>query len=79
MSSRNPSLATLRSEFTALSPASRAGLIAGVAVEVSAKIAAWVDLSRRPAEKIRGPKWVWALAQLINGLGPAAYWSLGRK
>lgn len=79
MSSRNPSLATLRSEFTAMSPASRAGLIAGVAVEVSAKIAAWVDLSRRPAEKIRGPKWVWALAQLINGLGPAAYWSLGRK
>lgn len=79
MSSRNPSLATLRSEFTAMSPASRAGLIAGVAVEVSAKIAAWVDLSRRPAEKIRGPKWMWALAQLINGLGPAAYWSLGRK
>lgn len=79
MSSRNPSLATLRSEFTAMSPASRISLIVGVVVEFSAKIAAWVDLSHRPAEQVRGPKWAWALAQLINGLGPAAYWSIGRK
>lgn len=79
MSSRNPSLATLRSEFTALSPASRAGLIIGLIVELSAKTAAWVDLSRRPAEQVRGPKWIWALAQLVNGFGPAAYWSIGRK
>ncbi|RSZ63590.1 hypothetical protein EAH68_07530 [Corynebacterium hylobatis] len=62
-----------------MSTPARISLIVGVVVEVSAKIAAWVDLSRRPAEKVRGPKWAWALAQLINGLGPAAYWSLGRK
>ncbi|WP_241228343.1 PLDc N-terminal domain-containing protein [Corynebacterium hylobatis] len=79
MSSRNPSLAKLRTDFTAMSTPARISLIVGVVVEVSAKIAAWVDLSRRPAEKVRGPKWAWALAQLINGLGPAAYWSLGRK
>lgn len=79
MSSRNPSLTQLRTEWSDMSPASRAGLIIGTAVEFSAKIAAWVDLWRRPAEKVRGPKWAWALAQLINGLGPAAYWSLGRK
>ena len=47
-------------------------------VEVAGKIASWVDLSRRPAESVRGPKWVWVLAQFINGLGPAAYWAFGR-
>lgn len=79
MSSRNPSLAKLRSEFEELSTVSRISLIAGVVVEVMAKISAWVDLYRRPAAAVRGPKWAWAAAQFINGFGPAAYWSFGRK
>jgi hypothetical protein len=79
MSSRNPSLAKLRTEFSALSTPARIGLLLGVGVEVSVKIAAWADLRRRPADKVRGPKWAWAVAQLVNGLGPVAYWSLGRK
>jgi len=79
MSSRNPSLSQLRTEFNDLSTTARISLIAGVAAELAAKFGAWVDLYRRPAAKVRGPKWAWALAQLINGIGPAAYWAFGRK
>jgi len=62
-----------------LSAGQKAG-IAGISVaEIAAKISAWVDIYRRPAHQIRGPKWAWALAQLINGVGPAAYWTFGRK
>lgn len=78
MISRNPSLAQIRNEFNDMSTATRVTLITGVLVEVAGKIASWVDLSRRPAESVRGPKWVWVLAQFINGLGPAAYWAFGR-
>ena len=79
MSSRNPSLSQLRTEFNDLSTPARVSLLAGVAAELAAKIGAWVDLSRRPADKVRGPKWAWALVQFINGIGPAAYWAVGRK
>lgn len=79
MSSRNLDLATMRSDFAQMSVPARVSLLLGVAAEVSAKIAAWVDLSRRPADRVRGPKWAWAVAQFINGFGPAAYWSFGRK
>lgn len=77
MTSRDVST-PLRREFTDLPTGARIGLGVSVAAELGAKIAAWVDLSRRPAEHVRGPKWVWALAQFINGFGPAAYWAFGR-
>ncbi|AJK68898.1 hypothetical protein B840_06465 [Corynebacterium marinum DSM 44953] len=79
MKSANPSITRTRQKFTDLPLPAKVGVVAGVAAEVSAKIAAWVDLYRRPADKVRGPKWAWAVAQLINGVGPAAYWSFGRK
>jgi hypothetical protein len=79
MTSRNPSLAQIRNEFKDLSTAARVSIIAAVVLELAGKIASWVDLSRRPAGSVRGPKWVWALAQLINGVGPAAYWAFGRR
>ena len=62
-----------------LSTGQKAGIAGIGAAELAAKISAWVDIYRRPAHQIRGPKWVWALAQLINGVGPAAYWTFGRK
>lgn len=82
MSSRNPSLSTLSrlgTNFNELSTTARISLLAGVATELAAKIVAWVDLYRRPADQVRGPRWAWVLAQFINGLGPAAYWAVGRK
>jgi hypothetical protein len=46
------------------------------------KIAALVDLKRRPADQVRGPKWLWAVAVfLVNSAGalPLAYFRYGRK
>ncbi len=65
-----------------LSPRSRRLIIVGAVFEGLLKIAALVDLVRRPAEQIRGRKWVWAVAVvLVNSVGavPLAYFLRGRR
>jgi hypothetical protein len=37
------------------------------------------DVRNRPAELIRGPKWLWALWGGSNTLGALVYWLIGRK
>ena len=56
-------------------------LIAVAAVEAVLKIVMLVDLRRRPAAEVRGPKWLWASTALINsaGLAPASYFLFGRR
>jgi hypothetical protein len=65
-----------------LSPRSRRLIIAGGAVDGALKLAALVDLARRPAAEVRGSKKRWAVAiTLINSLGavPIAYFAYGRR
>jgi hypothetical protein len=42
---------------------------------------ALADIYRRPAEEIRGSKWLWSGVALVNfmGIGPIAYFALGHK
>jgi hypothetical protein len=42
---------------------------------------ALADIYRRPAEEIRGSKWLWGVAAFANfmGIGPIAYFLFGRK
>jgi hypothetical protein len=71
-----------KKRWSDLSPRSRRLVVAGSAVEGALKIAALVDLKRRPAEQVRGPKWAWATAiVLVNSLGavPVAYFLRGRR
>lgn len=68
-----------RIKFSELPAPAQVGIVVAATVDATAKIAALVDLSRRPAEKIRGPKWAWAAAQAVNGFGPAAYWAFARR
>jgi len=42
-------------------------------IEVALTITAAVDLARRPADQIRGPKALWWLGILIQPLGPVTY------
>lgn len=43
-------------------------------------IAALIDLGRREAERVKGPKWVWVLVCLFGSmLGSIAYFVFGRK
>ena len=71
-----------RKRWSDLSPRSRRLIVIGVIFEGILKLAALVDLRRRPAEQIRGPKWAWAAAiGLSNSVGgvPVAYFLLGRR
>ncbi|TDW15235.1 hypothetical protein [Kribbella kalugense] len=65
-----------------LSPSRRRLVIIAGVVESVLKAVALADLARRPADQVRGPKPLWALAlTLLNSLGtaPVAYWLYGRK
>ena len=71
-----------RRRWSDLTPRQRRLILVGVTYEAALKIAALVDLKRRPADQVRGPKWVWAIGIfLVNSVGamPLAYFRYGRK
>ena len=46
------------------------------------KLAALIDLKRRPASQVRGPKWLWATVLAIvssAGVVPISYFVFGRR
>jgi hypothetical protein len=68
--------------WSELSPRTQRLVLVGSAVEGILKIAALVDLSRRPSDEVRGSKRWWAAAiVLINAAGaaPIAYFAYGRR
>jgi FixJ family two-component response regulator len=66
-------------KWSELSSRQRTVLGSLAAAELSLKIAALVDISRRPAELIRGPKLLWRAAMVVNLIGPVSYFAFGRK
>jgi hypothetical protein len=65
-----------------LSPRTRRFVVVAGVIEGSLKIAALIDLARRPASEVRGSKPRWAAALvLINSVGavPIAYFARGRR
>lgn len=60
-------------------PLARAGTLVAAVVQLSLLIAAQRDISRRPAEQIRGSKAMWRMVSLINFIGPGSYFVFGRK
>jgi hypothetical protein len=68
--------------WSELSDRERRWLLVASVVEGVLKIAALVDIKRRPADEIRGSKAVWATALvLVNSVGvvPIAYFLRGRR
>jgi hypothetical protein len=68
-----------RPQWSDLSPAQQGGVIALGSIEVALTAVALVDLVRRPASEVRGPKAFWALAVLVQPVGPVAYLTRGRR
>jgi hypothetical protein len=64
-----------------LSSRQRGLIIAAAAVETALKVAMLVDLRRRDASEVRGPKWLWASTALFNsaGIAPLSYFAVGRR
>jgi hypothetical protein len=57
----------------------RAAVVVLGAVEVVLTTVALVDLRRRPAAEVRGPKPLWALGCVVQPIGPVAYLTVGRR
>jgi len=71
-----------KKRWNELEPGTRKLIVTASAIEGVLKIAALVDLSRRPADEVRGSKKAWAAAvALINAFGavPIAYFACGRR
>ncbi len=49
------------------------------AVEVVLLAAALFDIKRRPADQIKGPKWMWSALAFVNIVGPLGYFAFGRR
>jgi hypothetical protein len=62
-----------------LSPMAKFGTITAALVQISLLVAAQRDISRRPAEEIRGSKALWRVATLVNFVGPGSYFTFGVK
>jgi hypothetical protein len=68
-----------RKRWSELPPGRRRGLIAAGLVQVALAAVAWTDLARRPRDRVRGSKTLWAVAITVNFAGPVAYLCWGRK
>jgi hypothetical protein len=72
-------MAGKRTRWADLSDRQRKLLVAAAVAEAALKIAALIDIQRRSASQIRGPKALWRTAQAVNLLGPLSYFVIGRK
>jgi hypothetical protein len=70
------------SRWKDLSTRSRRFLVIAGSAEAALKVAALVDIKRRPADQIRGRKLAWvAFLGLVNsvGIAPLCYFAWGRR
>ncbi|HEX6020354.1 MAG TPA: PLD nuclease N-terminal domain-containing protein [Solirubrobacter sp.] len=65
--------------WSELTSAQRGVIIAAGAVQLSLHAAALVDLRRRPADQVKGPKPLWVALSFVNFVGPLAYFAFGRR
>jgi hypothetical protein len=56
-------------------------VVLAVAAETALKVVMLIDLRKRPAGQVRGPKALWAATALTStaGLAPLAYLLFGRR
>ncbi len=64
--------------WTELSTRRRVGVVVVSAAQIALTVAAYRDLVKRPSEQVNGPKSAWAVALLVNWVGPLTYFAKGR-
>jgi hypothetical protein len=73
---------TARRRWSDLSKGARTLLIAVAVADGTLRVAALIDLKRRPASQIRGRKWIWVVANaLVSSAGavPVSYFAFGSR
>lgn len=68
-----------KQKWSDLSPGQRRLIVLLGSLQVSLAVSAWVDLARRRADQVNGPKPVWAAVIALNTVGPLSYFRWGRK
>lgn len=66
-------------KFRDLPAPSRARIAVLGTLQLALLLAAEIDIQRRPASEINGPKSRWRLGCLINFVGPLIYFRWGRR
>ena len=69
-------------KWSDLSERTRKLIIVTAVAESVLKTAALIDIKRRPASQIRGPKWLWApVVAVVNSAGvvPISYFVFARR
>lgn len=72
----------MKTTWKSLSPTTKRIILISAVVDLALRITAIVDLRRRPAEQVNGPKWLWCgLLAVVNSVGlvPVVYFLRGRK
>ncbi|MCU1520885.1 MAG: hypothetical protein JWM01_692 [Arthrobacter sp.] len=77
MTKRSKKKDARKKSWAELSPLAKLGTITAAGIHLSLLIAAQRDISRRPAEQIRGGKTLWRVATLVNFIGPGSYFTFG--
>jgi hypothetical protein len=78
----DPKVVRAKKKWNDLEPRTRRLIVVAGTIEALLKIAALIDLARRPSNEVRGSKARWAAAvSLVNALGavPVAYFTWGRR
>jgi len=68
-----------RKQWNDLSSGQQRAVYVVGAVETVLTVLALIDLARRPASAVRGPKSAWAAGAFVQPVGPIAYFLAGRK
>jgi hypothetical protein len=69
-------------QWSDLSERTRKLIIATAVADGALRLAALVDIKRRPSGQIRGRKWLWAaVVAIVNSVGivPISYFVFGRR
>ena len=69
-------------QWSDLSERTRKLIIATAVADGALRLAALVDIKRRPSDQIRGRKWLWAaVVAIVNSVGivPISYFVFGRR
>ena len=72
----------LRQRWSELEPSKRRMIIVTASIDLALRVAALVDMRRRPASQIRGSKKAWAASlAFVNSGGtlPLSYFLFGRR
>ena len=68
-----------KKRWSDLSDREKTAVLVAASVQISLAATAWIDLARRPADQVRGPKAAWAAAIGVNFVGPIAYFAWGTR